>query len=65
MYSFLFGKARLFLMMCAAAPVRVTPSVLVPPPLGALHVLASMLNWVPFWNEVLLYQVFPPEEWLA
>jgi hypothetical protein len=53
------------LMMCASTPVRVTPSVLVPPPLGALQVLASMLKLVPFWNAVLLYEVFPPEEWLA
>jgi hypothetical protein len=27
--------------------------------------LASMLYWVPLLYDVLLYQVFPPEEWLA
>ena len=27
--------------------------------------LASMLYCEPFMNEVLLYQVFPPVEWLA
>jgi hypothetical protein len=62
MLVFLLGKPMLFRMMWTLVPVRVTPSVLLP---AESQVLASMLYWVPFWNDVLLYQVFPPAEWLA
>ncbi len=48
MYWFLLGYPMLFLIMCTLSPVRMTPSVLVPPPLGSLQVLAIMLYWVPF-----------------
>ena len=65
MYLVLVGIADVVPHYVHLVPVKITPSVLVPPPLGSLHVLASMLYWVPFWNDVLLYQVFPPEEWLA
>src|SRR5262245_49444442 len=54
-----FGRPRLFRMMWASAPVRMMVVF------GSLAGLASMLYWVPFMNDVLLYQVFPPVEWLA
>ena len=49
----------LFRMMWTNDPVNVM--VVSGMPAG----LASMLYCVPFMNDVLLYQVFPPVEWLA
>ena len=46
-------------MMWTIAPVSVI--VVLGSPAG----LASMLYCVPFMNDVLLYQVLPPDEWLA
>src|SRR5262249_15587532 len=59
MLEFLFGNPMLFRMMWASAP----DSVIVV--LGSPAGLASMLYWVPFMYDVLLYQVLPPVEWLA
>ena len=59
MLLFRFGKPMLLRMMCARAPVRMIVVF------GSPGGLASMLYWVPFLNDVLLYQVFPPDEWLA
>ena len=59
MLLFRLGMPTLLRMMCAIAPVRVMVVF------GSLGGLASMLNCVPFMNDVLLYQVFPPDEWLA
>ncbi len=59
MLLFRFGKPMLLRMMCASEPVSVMVVF------GSSGGLASMLYCVPLWNDVLLYQVFPPDEWLA
>ena len=62
MLLFLFGKPMLFRMMWPALPVRMMVPVTLP---DESKLLASMLYCVPFMYDVLLYQVFPPVEWLA
>ena len=59
MLVFLLGNPMLFRILCASAPVSVI--VVFGSPAG----LASMLYCVPFMNDVLLYQLLPPVEWLA
>ncbi|HVY36890.1 MAG TPA: hypothetical protein VHM31_03115 [Polyangia bacterium] len=59
MLAFLFGNPMLLRMMWTSDPVSVI--VIDVSPDG----LASMLYCVPLPYDVLLYQVFPPDEWLA
>src|SRR5262245_60394460 len=59
MLLFRFGNPMLLRMMWARLPVRTMVPVTLP---DESKLLASMLYCVPFWNEVLLYQVFPPVE---
>jgi hypothetical protein len=60
MLLFRFGMPRLLRMMWTSDPVRMIVVF------GSPGGLASMLYWaLPFMNDVLLYQVFPPDEWLA